>query len=59
VDTVVVSVRVKKRVKEILEEAGVDISEEVKRYLEDLAWKVEMRRSLEELERVLRRIYRE
>jgi antitoxin component of RelBE/YafQ-DinJ toxin-antitoxin module len=59
VDTVVVSVRVKKRVKEILEEAGVDISEEVKRYLEDLAWKVEMRRSLEELDRVLRRIYRE
>ncbi|MGY0287167.1 MAG: VapB-type antitoxin [Candidatus Methanodesulfokora washburnensis] len=58
-DTVVVSVRVKKRVKEILEEAGVDISEEVKRYLEDLAWKVEMRRSLEELDRVLRRIYRE
>jgi hypothetical protein len=59
VDTVVVSVRVKKRVKEILEEAGVDISEEVKRYLEDLAWKVEMRRSLEELDKVLRRIYRE
>jgi antitoxin component of RelBE/YafQ-DinJ toxin-antitoxin module len=59
VDTVVVSVRVKKRVKEILEEAGVDISEEVKRYLEDLAWKVEMRRSLEELDRVLRRIYGE
>jgi hypothetical protein len=59
VDTVVVSVRVKKRVKEILEEAGVDISGEVKRYLEDLAWKVEMRRSLEELDRVLRRIYRE
>ncbi|MGC8932225.1 MAG: VapB-type antitoxin [Thermoproteota archaeon] len=55
-DTVVVSVRVKKRVKEILEEAGINISEELKRYLEDLAWKIEMKRSLEELDKVLRRI---
>jgi len=36
----VVSVRVKKRVKEILEEAGVDIAGEVRRYLEELARKV-------------------
>ncbi|MGB9631560.1 MAG: VapB-type antitoxin [Candidatus Methanodesulfokora sp.] len=55
-DTVVVSVRVKKRVKEILEEAGINISEELKRYLEDLAWKIEMKKSLEELDKVLRRI---
>ncbi len=50
------SVRVKKRVKEILEEAGINISEELKRYLEDLAWKIEMKKSLEELDKVLRRI---
>ena len=55
-DTVVVSVRVKKRIKEILEEAGINISEELKRYLEDLAWKIEMKRSLDELDKVLRRI---
>lgn len=57
-DTVVVSVRVRRRVKEVLEEAGVNISEELKRYLEDLAWRIEMKRSLEELDRVLRRIDR-
>ncbi len=43
----VISVRVDKKVKKILEEAGVNISEEVRRFLEDLAWKIEVRNRIE------------
>ncbi len=43
----VVSVRISEKVKRILDEAGVDISREVRRFLEDLAWRVEAGRRLE------------
>ena len=49
----VVSVRVDEKVKERLEEAGVNISQEVKRHLEELAWSVELKRRLDRLDRVL------
>lgn len=52
----VISVRVDKRVKEILERAGVNVSKEVKRYLEDLAWKVELRESIKKLSKFLEEI---
>ena len=39
----VISVRIDRKVKEVLERAGVNISEEVRRFLEDLAWKIEVR----------------
>jgi len=52
----VVSVRVDKRVKEILERAGVDVNKEVKRFLEELAWKLEVRESVEKLSKLLEKI---
>ncbi len=52
----VVSVRVDKRVKEILERAGVDVNNEVKRFLEGLAWKLEVRESVEKLSKLLEKI---
>jgi len=39
----VVSVRIDRKVKEILEKACVDIGKEVKKFLEELAWKMEVR----------------
>jgi len=43
----VISVRVDKRVKEILEKAGINITEEIKRYLNELAWKIEIKERIE------------
>ena len=52
----VISVRVDKRLKEILKKAGVDVSKEVKHLLEELAWSVELRERLEKLEHSLSRV---
>ncbi len=51
--SVVVSVRVPRRVKEELERAGVNVAEEVRRYLEALAARERRRRLMEEWERLL------
>jgi hypothetical protein len=52
----VISVRVDKRVKESLERAGVDIPGEVRRFLQELAWRVELKERLERLDESLSRI---
>lgn len=49
----VVSVRVDEKVKKVLEEAGVNISREVKRFLEDLAWNVEVKKRVKRLNVIL------
>ena len=49
----VVSVRVDERVKEKLREAGIDVSREVRRHLEELAWQLEVRDRLARLDKVL------
>ncbi|MCC5994642.1 MAG: VapB-type antitoxin [Candidatus Aenigmarchaeota archaeon] len=43
----VISVRIRKEIKETLEKAGVDISEEVRKFLEELAWRIKTRRFIE------------
>ncbi|RLI25679.1 VapB-type antitoxin [Candidatus Bathyarchaeota archaeon] len=50
----VVSVRVDKRVKEMLEKEGVNIADEIRRFLSDLAWRIELRRALERLDESLK-----
>ncbi len=52
----VVSIRVDERIKEILSRSGIDIGSEVKRFLEELAWRVELKERLERLNRSLERI---
>ena len=49
----VISVRVDKRIKEILERTGIDISKVVKEYLNELAWRVELKERLKELDESL------
>lgn len=48
----VVSIRVKKEVKEALKKAGIDISETVKEYLDKFAKEVESREAMERLETI-------
>ncbi len=52
--SVVVSVRIRKEVKDALDAAGIDIAAEVRGFLEDLAWKSQARKELEELTKLLR-----
>jgi hypothetical protein len=52
----VVSVRVRRGLRKYLEERGVDVSEAVRSYLEELAWKVRLKESLERLDEVLREV---
>jgi hypothetical protein len=50
----VVSVRVPEEVKRILEENGVDIAEEVRKHLEELAWRIKTRRFIEKWDELLK-----
>ena len=51
----VIRVRVRKEVKEELEAAGINPSEEGKRHLEDLAWTIRCRNALEQMSEVIRK----
>ncbi len=51
----VVSVRISKKIKEILESEGIDVSKEVREYLEELAYRIQLRRYVEKWDRILSR----
>ncbi len=51
----VISVRIRKKVKEELERDGVDISLAVKSYLDKLAWRAQSKKKLKELHRLIER----
>lgn len=50
----VVSVRVDAKVKKKLEQAGVDVPAEVRKHLEDLAWRVELKERLDRLDKIVK-----
>ncbi len=50
----VVSVRVKREIKELLEREGVDIGAAVRNYLEEMAWRIKVKRGLERLDEMLK-----
>jgi predicted Fe-Mo cluster-binding NifX family protein len=50
----VVSTRISKKTKETLREAGIDISAEVRKHLEDVADGVRARQSLERLNTIIK-----
>ena len=52
----IVSIRIDDKVKKTLERAGVNISKEVKRYLEELAWRIELREAVEEISKLLEEV---
>jgi hypothetical protein len=54
--SVVISVRIPEEVKRILEENGVDIAEEVRKHLEELAWKIKIRKFIEKWDELLKNV---
>ncbi|GEM_PF-351861 len=52
----VISVRIRREVKERLERAGVNIAKEVREYLENLAWKIRIEEKVKEWEKLLSRV---
>jgi len=52
----VVSIRIDEKIKKTLERAGVNISNEVKKYLEELAWKVELQEAVKEISKLLEKV---
>ncbi|MEM3381640.1 MAG: VapB-type antitoxin [Candidatus Bathyarchaeia archaeon] len=48
----VISIRVDRKIKELLEKAGVDVSREVKQFLQELAWRVELKELDERLSKI-------
>lgn len=54
-ETEVVSVRIRRGLKRELEGMGVNVSEEVRRFLEELAWRARVKRKIEEWRSILNR----
>jgi hypothetical protein len=52
----VVSVRIKKEIKELLEKENVNINEEVKKFLEELASKIKIRKYIAEWDKILENV---
>jgi len=52
----VISVRIDKRIRRILEEAGVNISEEVKKFLSELAWRIEVKKRIKRFNEIVESI---
>ena len=52
-ETEVVSIRINKSVKDTLKRAGLDINAEVKKYLDELAWKIESAKHLEHVRKII------
>jgi len=51
--TTIVTIRIRKEVKEVLEKAGVSIPKFVKQHLEELAWKPQTKEETEKLRKLL------
>ena len=49
----VVSIRIDEKIKKTLERAGINISKEVKKYLDELAWKIELQEAVKEISKLL------
>ena len=54
--TTVISVRVKKKIRDLLEKEGIDIADEIRRYLEELAEKIIIRKYIEKWDNLLRNV---
>jgi len=51
--TTVITTRIRREVKEILERAGINISAAIRAHLEELAWKIQLREEIENMRALL------
>jgi regulator of PEP synthase PpsR (kinase-PPPase family) len=56
VQTIVVTTRIKKEIKEALEKAGVNIPSVIREHLEELVWKLQLKEQTEELGKLLEKV---
>ncbi|MEM2995180.1 MAG: VapB-type antitoxin [Candidatus Bathyarchaeia archaeon] len=56
VQTAVVTIRIKKEVKEALEKAGVNIPDVIKKHLEELAWKLQLAEETGKMRKLLEKV---
>ena len=56
VQSSVVTTRIKKEVKETLEDAGVNIPSAIREHLEDLAWKLQLNEETKKLSKILEKV---
>ncbi|MEM2336062.1 MAG: VapB-type antitoxin [Candidatus Bathyarchaeia archaeon] len=54
--TSTIAVRIKKEIKETLEKAGVNISETVRKHLEELFWKIRLKEETETMKKILEKV---
>jgi hypothetical protein len=54
--SIVISIRIKKEIKELLEKENININEEVKKFLEELANKIKMRKYIAEWDKILENV---
>jgi len=54
--TVVVTTRIRKEIKEVLEKAGIKIPKVVRQHLEELAWKIQLKEETEKLRKILENV---
>ena len=54
-DSEVISIRVRRGTAQELKKLGINSSEKVKEYLEDLAWKFDARKTLDEMEILIKK----
>ncbi|MEX0568572.1 MAG: antitoxin [Candidatus Njordarchaeota archaeon] len=56
--SVVIGVRISKELKQKLDELGIKVSDEIKKYLEDLVWRETMRKIMEDIHNIRKKIGR-
>jgi rRNA-processing protein FCF1 len=54
--TSVITVRIRKEIKETLERAGINIPEVVKQRLEELSWKLQLKEETERMRKILENV---
>jgi hypothetical protein len=54
--SIVISIRIKKEIKELLEKENVNTNEEVKKFLEELANKIKIRKYIAEWDKILENV---
>ncbi len=54
--TATIAVRVKKEIKETLEKAGINISETVRKHLEEIFWKLQLKKETETMRKILENV---
>jgi len=54
--TAVITTRIKKETKEVLEKAGILIPNVVREHLEDIAWKLQLKEETEKVRKLLEKV---